>query len=333
MRRCVAFSCAAALLLAAPVEAWADADGARQHFEAGKKLRDDGDCVRAIVEFDRSLNAERSIGAYYNLAYCHEQLGHRQDAYDAYKQAQQLASSKKDERLREISGALASLLEAPHVRLVLPQPLPDGLQIKVDDQSVPTALYQTETVIFTKSHKYHAVIVTAPGYEERRENVETKQLKVIELHRPPATRPETVASPPGAHDGGWTWQNWTGLGMAVAGAGVFTVGAVVGVSYMLDESRLLSTFKAACQTDGRPECTPAEAQAQRFAKANYEENERSGEDNALLIVGTLVGGGLLIGGGLVVYLTAPKATTQAGLPRLVPIIDASRQGFALHATF
>lgn len=346
MRARVAITCAAAALVFAAGDARADDNAARQHFEAGKKLRDEGDCTRAIPEFDRSVAAEKSIGAYYNLGYCHEQLAHRQEAYEAYKNAQQLASQKKDDRLREISGALAALLETPHIRLVLPQPLPPGIEIRVDDLLVPPSVYSAETVIFTKGTKTHTVHVAAPGHEERREVVETKQVKPIELRRAvvkDAPPPPPVVPPPKTEtEGGWTWQHWTGLGVAAVGVGLFTIGSVMFISYRIEEPSLLRKYNAAAA------CTPKaagstticdDAAAEKLRqdlKQQYNDTEQTAQDQTPIMVATAIGGALMIGGGLLLYLTAPKSTAASeplkGL-RVAPMIGGTVQGAALGGTF
>jgi tetratricopeptide (TPR) repeat protein len=332
------------LLLASGAHA-GDADSARRHFEAGKKLRDEGDCVRAIPEFDRSIAADKSIGGYYNLGYCHEQLGHRQEAYEAYKQAQQLASAKKDDRLREISGALASLLETPHIRLVLPQPLPEGIQITVDDHLVPSNLYSAETVIFTKNVKSHNVSVSAPGYEERRETVDTKQVKPIELRHASAKTAEPLPPPPPpppkTEDGGWPWQRWTGLGIATVGVGLLTTGSVMYLSYRIDESDLSDrvTTASACakRQAGEPHCANAiEEQRRLDARRANNENEQDARDRAPLMATLAIAGGAMIGGGLLLFLTAPKSNAPKSITtglRVLPLVGPTTQGAALTGMF
>jgi len=345
MRHRIVIACAAAALLLGANDARADGETARKHFDAGRKLRDQGDCVRALAEFDKSLAAEPSIGAYYNLGYCHEQLSHRQEAHEAYRSAQQLASAKSDDRLREISGALAALLETPHIRLVLPQPLPPGTEIRVDDQLVPTTIYSAETVVFTTGAKTHTVLVTAPGYEARREHVGTKQVKPIELRpaatsEPPAPAAPPAAPPPKSEGGGLTWQHWTGLGVGAIGVGLFTVGSAMFISYRIKEATYYERHDQAdaCEklVPGTDPCKDPELDARRkTAKAEYNAVEQDGRDRAPIMAGTVIAGALMIGGGILLYLTAPKST--AAEPRrgltVVPILGAGLRGAAVGGTF
>ena len=345
MRHRIAIACAAAALVFVATDARADSETARKHFDAGRKLRDQGDCAHAIAEFDRSLAAERSIGAYYNLGYCHEQLSRRQEAHEAYKNAQQLASTRKDDRLREISGALAALLETPHIRLVLPQPLPEGIEIRVDGELVPARFHSAETVVFTTGAKSHSVVVTAPGYEERRELVAIKEVRPIELRPASAREVSTPAPPPAvppskADDGGLTWQHWTGLGVGAVGVGLFTVGSVMFISYRIDEASYAERHDQAdaCEklVPGTDPCKDPELDARRkTAKAEYNAIERDGRDRAPIMAGTAIAGALMIGGGILLYLTAPKSTPaepRRGLS-IVPILGAGLRGAAVSGSF
>jgi tetratricopeptide (TPR) repeat protein len=350
MRRaflCLATSIAIALTTATP-PVYADDQGtARQHFERGKMYRDDGECNKAIPEFEKSLAAEKSIGSFYNLGFCNEQLGHRQEAYDAYKSARELASAKKDDRLREISGAIASLLETPHIRLVLPSPLPDGIKIKVDDQPIPENLYQTETVIFTKASKTHAVFVTAPGYEDKRELVETKGVRAIEL-RHPGKAPTVVVKT----EGGWSGMHWAGVGLTAAGLAMGAIALVVFLDYDAEESRLKKQFdeaNAACGSCSVAEKTARELKANEL-KLAYERNERDGTAKRPTIIAFGVGGGLALAAGVVFFVLAPpltaKQTTEPSPSpspsppkaswRLLPTFETARtgaSGLMLQGTF
>ena len=346
MRGGVVLGCALVGLLVGETEARADMETARRHFEAGKKLRDAGDCTRAIAEFERSVAADESIGGHYNLGYCHEQLLHRQDAYEAYKRAQHLASVKKDERLREISGALAALLQTPHIRLVLPQPLPDGLRIEVDGRLVPETFHAAETVVFIeRASRAHSVRVTAPGYEERRALVENRQVRPIELRRSieTTTTPAPIAPPPDGGSGS-TWQHWTGLGVGATGVALFTVGSAMFVSYLIEERDLGRQYDAANRCDKRPgkngesdPCSDPSAEAVRLNRErSYMANEDDAKKQAPLILGTTIGGALLVGGGLVLYLTAPRPRAHAATDtrvQVLPILGTTTRGVALTGTF
>jgi len=354
-RRCITFALVTSILAGASHDAWAgDAEGARAHFEAGKKLRDDGDCAKAIPEFDKSLAADKSIGAFYNLGFCHEQLGHRMEAYNAYKRAQELASQKKDDRLKEIGGAIASLLETPHVRLILPQPIPPGTTITVDDQIVPEAFHQNETVVFTKNTKLHSVVITSPGYEDVRENVETKQLKAITLRRPtPKTEPAPPPAPAAPTETRWSTWHYVGVGTVAAGVITLGIGGYLGIRYLNDRSDLnerITRFgcgdDAVCSASEIPDLTARKAKNDSAEAKDLIESNNKLEKRGLLEVATpaIVGGVLLIGG-LAMFLIAPydkvesadvkkaATTTRRSRTLVMPQIAKEQAGLAVAGTF
>jgi tetratricopeptide (TPR) repeat protein len=330
-------SCVVAGILLLPTYARADGDGARQHFETGKKLRDEGDCVRAIGEFEKSLSIDKSIGAYYNLGYCQEQLAHRQEAYEAYRHAQQLAGAKRDERLREISGALGSLLETPHVRLVFPQPLPAGLKITVDDQLVPDNFYTTETVIFTTASKSHVVTLTAPGYEERRESLGTKELKVIELRRAEADRTPSPAasikeSRPAA-PAAWTTQHWLGLGLAAGGVASGAVISLLALDHLSNVDDIAGTYVKT--RDACPKSAGFPEQGCETSARNRRNDDTRSENTRMLVTGGLVGAvalGLLVSGG-VIFFNATRTSKGAQASGVKLHVVPTSQGVSVGGGF
>lgn len=343
--------------IAGPAHADGDADGARKHFEAGKKLRDDNDCTKAIPEFEKSLRADKSIGAYYNLGFCLEQLGKRQEAYDAYRRGRDMASAKKDDRLKEISGALAALLETPNVRLVLPQPLPPGFQLTVDGETVAPELYQTETVVFTKSAATHDVRATAPGYDETVVKVDTKQLKAVELKQPGAGTKGTETPPPRVKTH-WPWERWAGAGMFLGGIGIGSIGAIMAITYKVDvestEQEAASAARA-CTPAGTVEACnglpPPDKQTpdQRAKQQNFQDKanannlrDKLGRKQVPIMITLGVAGLLAAGVGVYVFLTNPPEpdvpqSAKKGPPKpkpvFLPVISPTMTGGTLALTF
>lgn len=355
MRARVALSLAfAALVLGASVDARADGDaeGAKKHFEAGRKLRAEGDCAKAIPEFEASLSADRSIGAYYNLGYCQEQLGRRQDAYDAYRRARDLASTKKDDRLKEISGALAALMETPHIRLVLPQPLPNAFTLQVDGETVAASLFQDETVIFTKAGASHTVRASAPGFEDTVVTVETRQLKAIDLREtgktlfaPPPPPPKELKPAP-LHR-----RPIFGGAVALTGIAAITAGIIVVVKqqqvidkYDTEAKNLLKVCgpndtplsESACRASSNPGF-----RRDRYIDAASTHNDRlkQGQDLGLFLVAPLaVLGAVAIGYGVYVFVTADSAVAEANAaklkpPTFTPVVGPTYGGAAMSLRF
>jgi hypothetical protein len=356
-RRWLVFAICAAFL-GASGEAWcADpaAAEAKKHFLEGKRLRDDGDCTKAIPEFEKSLAADKSIGAYYNLGFCQEQLGHRQEAYDAYTRGRDLSRSKQDDRAKEISGALAALMETPNIRLVLPQPLPEGFLLYVDGDLIPPIPNQTEMVIFTKAAPTHEVKATATGFDPWTAIVDNKTLKAVELKTaaPATPPPPPPVIPPKTHKSDLQYAS---LGVAGVGLVSFVIGSTVLISYFVAVSNHNSDLNGArqlCNGLGDSVCaaqkTPAGMNIAEIVHENNGTEQRFG-GNKYLVMALMGGGGALAVAGALGYVflppvveaptdaapPRPKSATKSGVPRLAvaaPVITSDYRGLALGGTF
>lgn len=347
------FSAFVVLGTAAPAHAETEAEAAKKHFEAGRKLRAEGDCAKAIPEFEKSLAADKSIGGYYNLGYCEEQLGQRQEAYEAYRRAREMASVKKDERLKEISGALAALMETPNIRLVLPQPLPPGFTLSVDGEAVPAELYQTETVVFTKSTPTHEVRASAPGFNETKVVVDTKQLRSIEMKETAkATALVPPPPPPAPHEPPFYRRPLFGGVLGISGFIALSAGVIIGVRTQQeidkDEQPAIDA-RNRCSPTGTPlthaECTAQSGQRRDDYLAKSKAYNQTLEDGqrtfAFVILPLLAGGALLVGAGTYVLLTAKSAAAEARagaqakppLPTFTPMLAPGLAGGSLRVAF
>jgi hypothetical protein len=320
-------------------------DDAKKHFDTGRKLRADGDCENAIPQFEMSLAAETSIGAYYNLGYCEAQLGHRQKAYVAYRHARDMASAKKDPRLQEISGLIATLMETPHIRLLLPQPLPPGFRLQVDGELVPETLYEEETVLFTKASPTHDVVASAPGYPNVTMTVETKQLRAVDFDKasgPKAVAP--VAPPPEPARPPFYRRPAFGIGVGAVGVGALAAGLVLLAKYNLDLDEYEERANVALRACGdgvmitSEQCLRQQPSPKRTTfldLANgYNRRDSQGRDAGPLMGAFIVGGVVLAGIGVYVIVTArsaEKKTSQS--PTFTPIVGPGLGGGAMTLRF
>lgn len=330
-------SLASVTLLAAPCAFAQNPEAARQ-FAEGKRLRDAGDCRGAIAAFKASLEHEASIGGYYNLGFCNDQIGQRQEAYANYRRASALAEGKKDERMADIAGAIASLeLKSEYVRLLLPtKTFPKGTVIRVDDETVPEAYYDVDLVFFTKkAGPPHDVVVRAPGYEERRLRVESKAPVPVDLRASTKATPEPVKSPPtvAAEPGGMRWQHWTAIGLGVAGLAAGGAAVFVGLDHKGRTDDIRDTFAneaAACR--GRSDQTACRATAeQKQANDMDDENGRVVAPLAITIGASVV----FLGAAAVLWITAPSVRGKPARASLdvVPLVSDRTQGLALVGRF
>jgi hypothetical protein len=341
MRRCLAvLLLGASLASAAPARA--DNPEAVKAFEEGRKLRDQKDYEKAAAAFERSLAAEASIGANYNVAFSYEQLGRIRDALDAYRRAARMAKDKGDPREKEATEALTKLLEThSYITLIVPDDVDKaaGVRIVVDGEPVPQK--QVKGEVF-RAGPQHEVVVSAPGRKDRRSSVANKQAVTIalgDLHDAPSSGAPPAPAPSEPTSGGWGWQKWTGAGMVAGGVVSLAVTGVLFFPYLAERLSLDSEIGDKCPSGTCPSGTE-KASSQDLARRNNA-NIQDADDKrpAMIITGVL--GGLLVGGGVYLLATAPTSgTTEQGPPppsalrvRVVPRIGTRDNGLSVVGTF
>lgn len=329
---------ALATALSSATTAHAQSPEAAKAFEEGRRLRDQKDYPKAIAAFERSVAASPSIGAYYNLGVCHEAVGDLREAFDAYKTARDLARGKPDERDREkdIGESIAKLLDSHnHLVLVVGEELrrTEGFRVAVDGAEVPPRQYGGPVF---RAPLLHDVVVTARGRRELRQKVRNKDTFTASLGEPEATG--LPPSPPfplpdtgGAGDGGggWGWQHWTGLGLAAAGVGSAVVGVVFTAGYYSEQDRLVTEAEQTCVVRGE----------KRTCGEGYQRKIDDNTSSFAVKQGVAYGlGAVLIGAGIVLFVTAPSASSSKEQPaaarvRLAPRLGPSATGLDLVGSF
>lgn len=97
-----------------------DADVARVHFDAGKKFYDVGEYQAALRHFKAAHLARPDPVFLYNIAQCHRQLGHVEEAVKAYRRY--LSASPAATNRREVEQRITDLERAapPALRAAAP---------------------------------------------------------------------------------------------------------------------------------------------------------------------------------------------------------------------
>lgn len=140
-------------ILAADPEENSAQERAAQHFEAGRRQVRADRCDLAVPEFQESLAASGSVGAWLNLGECQEMLGRLEEAYDAFRSAQALAAELRDDRLT-VARASAERVESKALRVVVrPPSKTEGLSIELDGAHVAPIRWQTLLVRPDVAHR------------------------------------------------------------------------------------------------------------------------------------------------------------------------------------
>lgn len=306
--------------------AQADTHGdALKAFDEGRKLRET-DAEKAAHAFERSIELEPSIGAYYNLGQVNEQLNRLHEAVEAFRKAEKLAVQKLDPRNKDARDAWGKILDT-HDYVVLRVSdeikVAPGLKITVD--GVPVADAELNAEVFRPAST-HEVVVSATGRKDLRlQALPNKQPVVITLGIVAADPTTTPPPPPDATSsgGGWGWQKWTGTGLAVVGVAGIAYSLISVISYANKESSLGATRNdatARCHGTGVgpmpiTSCDdPSRLGAANAAAIAYNDNEQSAKDGKPLWIGLGVGGVVLLAGGIVLFATAPSRSSEPPPP-------------------
>ncbi len=328
MRRgLVAGTALGAVLLALTSPAFADHAEAVRLFDEGRKQRDAGQYHQAVQTFEKSIAQEASVGAYYNLGLCYEQLGRYREALDQFAFAKDLAQKKGDDRQKDAEAGMAKVREGHNwIELSVPDDIKNapGLVITIDGARVPTSEFNG--LVFRNKSSAHDVVVKANGRKDVFTQVANKGFARIALGENDATPPPPppplvtgghgVAPPPSTptEGGGWT-QKHTGVTLIAAGVVAGAVGVVFGVKWLSDRSTFKSDFVDACAKDELTS-TPCRKNGNTMTPgkngAQVQSASEASDTRASILVPTfLVAGGALIGLGIYYFATAKSTSKES----------------------
>lgn len=270
-----------------------------QLFDEGDRLMQQGQYAAACAKLAESNRLDPQLGALLYLAECYEKNGQLASAWGSYRQAEEVALKRGDERAQQ-AGERARALEPRLSRLVFelpPGPRPAGYQLSRDDLAIAPALW--DSAISVDNGRYR-VAASAPGYVTWSASVEVTGegervlVKVPPLEREAraesgsvATATTAAAGPPGDGAGG----TQRTVALIVGGLGV--VGLGVAGYFTLSAS---STFD---DSDG--ECGPA---GNCTSQGVTLRDDAQGE--ALVATVASIAGGVAVATAAVLWFTAPS---------------------------
>jgi hypothetical protein len=300
-----------------PADAKPNLNEAKKRYGAGEKKYNDKDYAGALVEF-QAADAIKSTGhATRYIGLCQEQLGHFQEAVDAYEKFLANVPKGMDAAADDIKARVAKIKAMPgkvHFETV-----PAGAQIVVDDK--PLGVTPADLDVAPGTHtiklvldKYETKTSTLDvKYASKASVTETLMAKAVDTTPPPvatttAPPPASTAPPPPpppAEARSMLPAYITG-GLAIAAAGV---GAIFGVIALGDKSDF----------DKNP----------TSSKADDGENHALIADMAFFVAVTL---GVT---SAVLFLTrddAPAATGSAGAHKIGSATPPKKKSFTITPT-
>ncbi len=263
---------------------------AREHFERGIKLSEEGDPKLALVEFRRSYEAVPDYRTLYNLGQIQFRLGDFAEARRSFERYLEVGGPRvPDARRAAVDEALAALrLRTAYLTVKVSAA---GSEIALDGQSLGTAPLAPRTLVTSGPHKLSVEkrgFVTATrevalaGGEEQTVDIELAPVPVE--RRVVEERPAPVESRPAV-----PWIPWAATGVLAAG----TVGMVF--AWQGADSDLAAAR-------GRPT-----TRAELDDKANATETRGT--------IALVLGGATVVATGVALYLTltrrAPTPATRA----------------------
>jgi serine/threonine-protein kinase len=288
-------------------------------FKAAQQLQDGGQLAEACPMFAEAKHLGPGVGVTLHLADCYEKMGRTASARDQFREAEQLARDRGDERRAAIAHTRAQALELKLGRLTVAAPATPhpGWDVRVD--GVPWASDRWNSAV-TVDPGDHVVTVNAPGRAPRTLQVTIDQatlaatVRIDEVEAPtvaPAAAPVAVeggatlspqpAAPEPSSTGGNT-RLWVELGLVGIGA----AGVGLGTAWLIKKNEALNSGTA---------CDPAPDVREISAATTI----------------AYVAGGVALASALVVYLTAPHRD-GVGLS-VAPALFAAGGGATVHVAF
>ncbi len=294
-----------------------------QLFDAADKLMLQGNVSAACPKYAASMKLDPQLGALLHLADCYAKNGQLASAWGAFREAEEMARMKGDERA-VLAKEQAALIEPRLSRLQVSVPASanvQGLEVRVDGSPLMPGAWGNAAPIDPGSHGVEA---RAPGYETWSSSVDVTgdaqsvrvEIPLLTQSVPPvpvagnAVTPVTVQ----VDDTGSTIRTlgWVGIGVGAASLGL-------GAVFLVQKSSKLDQRDNVCPTS--IDCTDQEESDIDSLTADA----RSA--NTLATAGFIVGGTLVVGG-IAAVIFSPKAKARTDAAWLLPTVTPDGVGLA-----
>jgi hypothetical protein len=317
----------AALVMASTAAASAQDTAAKasavQLFDEADRMMLQGNVSSACPKYAASMKLDPQLGALLHLADCYAKNGQVASAWGSFREAEEMARMKGDERA-SLAREQAILLEPRLSRLTVLVPQPanlTGLEVRVDGSPLTSGAWGSAAPIDPGSHGVEA---RAPGYETWSSSFdvtgETQQVRVeipvLTQSAPPPPPSRTDNGPVSVHvdDSGSPIRTlgWVGLGVGAASLGL-------GAVFLVQKNSKEDQRSEICPTGLH--CTDEDIRQDNSLKNDAK------TANTLATAGFVVGGVLVLGGvAAVIFAPKPKARTDSAW--LLPAVGPGTLGLA-----
>ena len=300
MNRALFSSAFAAASLAAVVASAQDLSRAQALFDEGRRLMNDGKLSEACPKLAASNKLDPGSGTLMNLGTCYERNNQLASAWATFKEAAALAKSAghfdRESAARERADKLEP--DLPRLSIVVKEPA-KGIVIDRDGAPIDAAEYATPIPIDPGPHTLHA---SAPGKKTWTTTLTIAGPKAQASVTVPALEdePVPVVPPPGgfpAEPPRDTGNMQRTLGIVAGGAGLVGIGLGV----------ILGLKAHSTYDDGSGRCNAAK----QCPQSALDTIDTASTQATISTIG-FVAGGIFLAGGVVLYATAPHATSKRG---------------------
>lgn len=329
-------------LLGAALSAWPGLafaqDSARatavQLFDEAQLMMKQGDFAHACPKYAASVRLDPQIGALLHLADCYEQNGQLASAWGSFRQAEEMAQGRGDQRAamaKEYAARLAPRLS--RLTLVVREPgRYPSLQLAVDGMPLTPGAWGTPNPIDAGEHRVEA---RANGYATWSSSVSiTRERQYLSLEVPPLEPlpgPRVAVGGAQESDAGkpfpWRTLGWVGVGLGAVGVGLGTY-FLVQRGNKLDEREDVCPFMQPSPDAPATYVCDNEDQAQRI----HDLTSDARRADTLATVG-FIAGGALVAGGVAALLLAPRGSDPSRAAWLAPSLAPEGFGMTGGATW
>jgi len=293
------------LLGSCAVSTIAMADDAVDELKQGYALKQAGNCRDAIPHFVRSFDLDPTPKALLNRSDCEARIGDLVAAQRDAAQGSELARRQGDPRLADFADKQYEAIKVrlPRLTISLADGAPPGTTVLRDGVPIDVGTLDVAVGVNPGTHQ---IVVTAPGYLERRFDVLVREGArerervlpgpTIAAERSFAKRPEPPpkAAEPG-HNERADWLTYSALGVGAAG---LVIGSVLA---LVSKSTYDHALSSECGVAG------GFADPKTCNQSGYNDVQ-SAQGQATAATVAFVAGAALIGGGAYLYLSAPKGS-------------------------
>ncbi len=302
----------------------ADKATAVQLFDEGDRLIRLGKVNEACPKFAASHKLDPQLGALMHLADCYEKNGQLASAWGSFREAEEMARLRNDERAALAKEQVAKLEpRLSHLMLMVPSTHPAGLEVRVDGTLLTAGAWGTATPIDPGPHQIEARAASYEAWSSTFEaagdgsSVRVEVPALARVASAPERRDTTLPPAQEASSSPLRPLGWASVGLGAVGVGL-------GVVFLVRKNDKLDQRANVCPT--RLDCSPSD-------EASIASLTTEARDADTIEKVAFVAGGVLVASGITALILAPSSRARTDAAWLSPVVTAHALGVTGGMTF